>query len=188
MQITDIILVTENDKGTEINFLTDLAEYMTSVGVELAQRPIGGAFHMFDLEQTKHDRGMWTEEYVAANKSFHERYCYNMEQLCSFLSGEYNEKGAEHYLDEERCSKGCLQVLEELGINKDGSFREGEEFARDYAVEIREILSRVETVKAASLGEAIEQVMDKYHREEIVLDADDFQEVIIEQEQQRGGR
>lgn len=45
---------------------------------------------------------------------------------------------------------------------------------KDFAVEIREELSRTITIKAETLGDAIEQVMDKYKRGEIVLDAEDF--------------
>lgn len=45
---------------------------------------------------------------------------------------------------------------------------------KDFDIEIREELSRTVTVKAETLGDAIEQVMDKYKKGEIVLDAGDF--------------
>lgn len=44
-------------------------------------------------------------------------------------------------------------------------------------IEIREVLSRTESVKAGYLGEAICELMDKYRKGEIVLDADDFKGV-----------
>ncbi len=188
MEITDIILVTENYKGTEKNMLMNFTEYMIQFGMQTGKTPSLAAFHTLDLERSKDDRGMWTEVYFSANKSVNARYCVDMEQLCYFLSGRYNDKNAEYYLDEERCSKECFELLDELGINKDGSYREGPEFERDYAVEVREILSRVENVKAASLGEAIDKVMEMYHDEEIVLDSGDFQEVTIEQERKERGR
>ena len=188
MEITDIILVTENYKGTEKNMLMNFTEYMIQFGMQMGKTPSLAAFHTLDLERSKNDRGMWTEVYFSANKSVNARYCVDMEQLCYFLSGRYNDKNAEYYLDEERCSKECFELLDELGINRDGSYREGPEFERDYAVEVREVLSRVENVKAASLGEAIDKVMEMYHDEEIVLDSGDFQEVTIEQERKERGR
>ena len=45
---------------------------------------------------------------------------------------------------------------------------------KDYEIEIKEELARVIKVKAESLGDAIEEVMEKYDRGEIVLDAQDF--------------
>lgn len=45
---------------------------------------------------------------------------------------------------------------------------------RDYEVEVKEVLSRIETVNADSLEDAIDKVMDKYHAQEIILDAEDF--------------
>ena len=188
MEITDIILVTENYKGTEKNMLMNFTEYMIQFGMQTGKTPSEAAFHTLDLERSKNDRGMWTEVYFSANKSVNARYCVDMDQLCYFLSGRYNDKNAEYYLDGERCSKECFELLDELGINRDGSYREGPEHERDYAIEIREVLSRVENIKAASLEEAIDKVMEKYHKQEIVLDAEDFKDVTIEQERKYGGR
>ena len=64
----------------------------------------------------------------------------------------------------------------------------GKDKERPYRVEIKEILSRVETVNAASLGEAIDKVMEKYRDEEIVLSADDFEELKIKQEKKEKTR
>ena len=44
----------------------------------------------------------------------------------------------------------------------------------EYSIEIREVLSRTESVKAGYLGEALDELMDRYKRGEIVLDAGDF--------------
>ena len=188
MQLTDMILVTENDKGTEKNMLMNFTEYMIRFGMLTRKTPTEAAFHTLDLERSKNDRGMWTEVYFSANKSVNARYCSDMDQLCYFLSGRYNDKNAEYYLDEECCSKECFELLDELGINKDGSYREGPEHERDYAIEVREVLSRVENVKAASLEAAIDKVMEKYKNQEIILDAEDFRDVTIEPERKFGGR
>lgn len=45
---------------------------------------------------------------------------------------------------------------------------------KEFDIEITEELSRTVTVKAETIGEAIEQVMDQYKRGEIVLAAEDF--------------
>ena len=45
---------------------------------------------------------------------------------------------------------------------------------KDNEIEIKEELARVIKVKAESLGDAIEEVMEKYDKGEIVLDAEDF--------------
>lgn len=46
-----------------------------------------------------------------------------------------------------------------------------------FYIEIKELLSRVETVKAETLSEAIEIIIDRYYAQEIVLDAEDFKVV-----------
>ena len=48
---------------------------------------------------------------------------------------------------------------------------------QEFHIEIKELLSRVETVKAETLSEAIGMVMDRYYAQEIVLDAEDFKGV-----------
>ena len=188
MQITDIILVTENDKGTEINMLMNFTEYMAIIGTKIEDRPIDAVMHAQDLENTRIDDEIWTELYYSTNRSVNARYCRDIVQLCDFLSGVYNDRSNETYFRPERCSKNCLETLEEIGVCHDGSYRKGKEQEREYRVEVREILSRIETVTAPSLGDAIEQIMEKYHDQEIVLDADDFQEVIIDQERKMRGR
>ena len=183
-----MVLVIHNEKGTERNYLMDVMEYLNYVGQKVGTTPLTGAFHTLDLERTKEDSGEWTEVYSAANKTVHARYCYDIVQLCDFLSGVYNDRNGEHYFCPERCSKACLELLDEIGVEHDGSYRMGKDKERPYRVEIKEILSRVETVNAASLGEAIDKVMEKYRDEEIVLSADDFEELKIKQEQKEKTR
>lgn len=52
-----------------------------------------------------------------------------------------------------------------------------EQEGKEFQIEIREILSRVENVKADTLGDAIDQAMELYKRSEIVLDANDYKGV-----------
>lgn len=184
MEIHEIILVTENEKGVEINSIVNFTEYMLSIGCVDCGTLLETVLHAKDLVETKADRSAWTEIYRAANRSVSARYCLDMEQLCHFLAGGYNDKRYEYYLDTERCGAESLKLLEDLGINRDGTYREGKEHEQEYAVEISEVLKRIQKVTASSLGEAIEKVMEMYDLEQIVLNADDFLEVTFKQEKE----
>ncbi len=48
---------------------------------------------------------------------------------------------------------------------------------QEYEIEVEELLQRIVKVKAESKEEAVKIVMEKYRKEEIVLDAGDFIEV-----------
>ena len=48
---------------------------------------------------------------------------------------------------------------------------------KEFDVEIKEVLSRVEHVKAESIDDAINKAMDMYYSEKIVLDAEDMKGV-----------
>ena len=48
---------------------------------------------------------------------------------------------------------------------------------QEFQIEIKEVLSRVETVRAETLMEAVDIVMNRYYAQEIVLDAEDFKGV-----------
>lgn len=52
---------------------------------------------------------------------------------------------------------------------------------KEFDIEVSEMLSRTVKVEAETLGDAINQVMDKYKKGEIVLDAGDFVGKIIEE-------
>lgn len=52
---------------------------------------------------------------------------------------------------------------------------------KEFDIEVSELLSRTVKVKAEALGDAINQVMDKYKKGEIVLDAGDFVGKTIEE-------
>lgn len=48
---------------------------------------------------------------------------------------------------------------------------------KEYEIEIKEVLSRVEKVEAESLGEAIDRAMELYYSEQIILDDNDMKGV-----------
>ena len=91
MELTEILLVIENDKGTEKNLLMNFTEYMLQFGSRVEKTPMEAALHTLDLERTRMDNEVWTELYFAANKSVHARYCSGLEQLSNFLAGAHND-------------------------------------------------------------------------------------------------
>lgn len=52
---------------------------------------------------------------------------------------------------------------------------------KEYEIEIKEVLSRVQTIEAESMDDAINKAMELYYSEEIVLDANDMKEVAFEE-------
>lgn len=48
---------------------------------------------------------------------------------------------------------------------------------KEFEIEIKEELSRVEKIKAETLSEAIDIVMEKYYKSDIVLDTEDYKGV-----------
>lgn len=48
----------------------------------------------------------------------------------------------------------------------------------NFSIEIREVLSRVENIRADCLGDAIDEAVERYQSEKIVLDADDHKETM----------
>lgn len=173
----DMIMVTENWKGTETNMLLNFTDYMKDIVFHTNKEKMEIALEVLELEHTRDLREEWVETYLAANKSYSARYCADYNQLLQFLKGKLNDDIEEVRFDCERCSKECLEKLQELGINIYGKVVQEAEVkkeVRDYEVEVKEVLSRIETVNADSLENAIDKVMDKYHAQEIVLDAEDF--------------
>ena len=173
----DMIMVTENWKGTETNMLLNFTDYMKDIVFHMNKEKMEIALEVLELEHTRDLREEWVETYLAANKSYSARYCSDYNQLLQFLKGKLNDDIEEVRFDCERCSKDCLKKLQELGISIYGRIVQEAEIAkevRDYEVEVKEVLSRIETVNADSLEDAIDKVMDKYHAQEIVLDAEDF--------------
>ena len=51
---------------------------------------------------------------------------------------------------------------------------------REYDIEVKEQLSRIEHIKAESIDEAVDIVKKMYYSEKIVLDSDDMKEVIFQ--------
>ena len=118
MKLEDMILVVENRKGTETNFILNLTDYMGE-----ALKIWGGyaedmAGAIGTLYETKEGGKDWSDLYVSANKSIHASFCGSEPQLRGFLAGHFND--GEWSFDTERCSKECLDVLRIYNIKPDG--------------------------------------------------------------------
>ena len=65
MKLEDMIMVVENQKGTETNFLMDLTDYMKEIWSRFAE-PVADAIGA--LYKTKEGRTDWSDLYFAAKQ------------------------------------------------------------------------------------------------------------------------
>lgn len=118
MNITDIILVTENYNGSETNFLMDFMDFLDFAVKEswLSLKEL--AEDMATLGMTCGEKEKWMESCFAENTTLSARYCADEKQLEAFLRGGYNTD-KEWKFDEQRCFENCLNCLKTLGISTD---------------------------------------------------------------------
>lgn len=123
MKLKDIVLVVENDKGTETGFITDFAEYfaiMRRVYGEDAQALGKGVQELYGTKES----AAWADLYAAANKSCHARFCGGEEELRAFLSGGKRSEGETPYrIDAGRCAGSCREAIGANGITLQGKYR-----------------------------------------------------------------
>lgn len=152
MKINEIVLVTENWKGTEKNCLMTAADYLRYVDLDRFDSRKDVADTMMELGRTLGDENAWSENYFAANVTVSARFCTDDRQLTRFLAGFYNSTDQQILFDKSMCSGECLDKLSELGIDTKGkvsigslsytelysAFEQGEVFrnfnGRDYRV------------------------------------------------------
>ena len=118
MKLEDMIMVVENRKGTETNFLTDLRGYMEMAVKACDDSAVDMADAIGQLYGTKENNREWSELYFAGNKSIHAAFCTGEAQLRGFLMGNFND--GEWSFDEGRCPKNCLEVLRINNMKTDG--------------------------------------------------------------------
>lgn len=152
MKITDIVLVTENWKGTEKNSLMTFEDYLKYLDLDKFDSRKDVAEAMLELGKTLGDEKAWSEHYFAANITVFARFCTDDGQLARFLGGFYNSTDQQVLFDKSMCSGECLDKLSELGMDTKGkvsisklsytelysAFEQGEVFrnfnGRDYRV------------------------------------------------------
>lgn len=120
MEITDMILITENCKGTETNYLLDMDDYLGFIDKDSYLSRSELAQNMCELGRTLRENADWAEIYYAPNKTVSARYCADEEQLGDFLRGCYNSTEQEWRFEEQRCSASCLKKMKDIGMDKKG--------------------------------------------------------------------
>lgn len=151
MKLKDLILVTNNNKGTESKYLAGIEDYMTILFKAFEGSEAGVAHAVKELCQTK-ENNLWTEVYTAANRTFHAKFCGSQQELRNFLMGSHRMAGEETVFDKDSCTKECMDVLTAYNMDCEGrpligklhyerqerSFRQGETLhnlnGRDYSV------------------------------------------------------
>lgn len=119
MKLKDMLLVTNNNKGTEYKFLSDMEDYMALLfrAYEGAEAEIACAVK--ELCQTR-EGNLWTEVYLAANKTYHARFCRDEWELRDFLMGNHGMTEGEVSFDKNRCTEECLDVLTAYNMDHEG--------------------------------------------------------------------
>ncbi len=116
MDLKDMILVTENDRGTETNMLMTLDDYKSFIAIddmsELAE-------NLLQLGRTLGEADNFTEYYRAANVTVSARFCLDDIQLGHFLQGFYNDSKKFRF-DKEASSSECVAKLKEIGMTDKG--------------------------------------------------------------------
>lgn len=116
MNLTDIVLVTENDKGTETNMLMTVDDYKRFVDIEdlsdLSEQ-------MLLLGRTLGEADNFAEYYRTANVTVFARLCRDDVQLGHFLQGIYNDS-KEFRFDKEASSPECIVKMKEIGMTDRG--------------------------------------------------------------------
>ena len=118
MKLGDMVMVVENHKGTETNFLLNLTDYMEAALKLWGEHAEDMAGVVSTLYETKAGKKDWSDLYFAANKSIHASFCTGEAQLRGFLAGNFND--GEWSFDEGRCSGECLDVLRIYNLKTDG--------------------------------------------------------------------
>ena len=112
MDLKDMILVTENDRGTEINMLMTLDDYKSFIAIDDMSEL---ADNLLQLGRTLGKADNFTEYYRAANVTVSARFCLDDIQLGHFLQGFYNDS-KEFRFDKEASSSECVAKLKEIGM------------------------------------------------------------------------
>ena len=107
MDLKDMILVTENDRGTETNMLMTLDDYKSFIAVDDMSEL---ADNLLQLGRTLGKADNFTEYYRAANVTVSARFCLDDIQLGHFLQGFYNDS------KEFRFDKEAATSLKLLGV------------------------------------------------------------------------
>jgi hypothetical protein len=122
MKLEEMILVTENRRGAEYNYLLSFEDYLEAVQELFSDEAYDVAYAVETLFETK-EKKVWGEIHSMPNYTYQAKFCRGESELRSFLQGDYNDKNSKEpfYFDRDRCSVECHHVLEAYGLQIDGN-------------------------------------------------------------------
>ena len=130
MDLKDMILVIENDRGTETNMLMTLDDYKSFIAIDDMSEL---ADNLLQLGRTLGKADNFTEYYRAPNVTVFARFCKDDVQLGHFLQGLYNDSKQIRF-DKELSSPECLTKMKELAMTDKGWI---DDFSLHYEMENR---------------------------------------------------
>lgn len=120
MKISEMIMVIDNHKGIEKNFLCTFEGFVKNHISNACENFWEVAEMVSELEKANAQDNSFCEMYFAANKTMYARYCRDVNELRLFIAGKLND-GMTNVFEEDFCDKECLEVLYRLGISTDRS-------------------------------------------------------------------
>lgn len=120
MKIEEMIMVIDNHKGIEKNFLCTFEGFVKQHLTNACDNYFEVAEMVTELNQASAKDNSFCEIYFASNKTMYARYCRDMNELRMFIAGKLND-GMTNVFEEDFCDKECLDVLCRLGISTDRS-------------------------------------------------------------------
>lgn len=120
MKITDIILVMDNHKGTERNFLCTFEGFVKNHLTDACDSYFEAAEMVQELDATRGKLNEYCEMYFASNRTMYAKYCSSVSELQLFLLGKLNDE-VKHTFEESFCDRECLEAMERMGIDKNGA-------------------------------------------------------------------
>lgn len=126
MKYTELVMVVENYKGAEHNYLLTEADARTKILRERMQGTDYADFFM-ELGKTKAEspepgEGAWATAYFRPNYTVSMSYCHGQVELIGFLDGNFNDSPKDWSFDREECSEACLKFLRANKITEKGKF------------------------------------------------------------------
>ena len=120
MKIKDIILVIDNYKGIERNFLCTFEGFVKNHITNACDNFYEVAEMVKELDATRGKFNEYCEMYFASNKTMYAKYCSSISELQIFLLGKLNHE-TEVSFEERFCDKECLKTMERMGIHVSGA-------------------------------------------------------------------
>lgn len=120
MKLNEMIMVIENDKGTEVNSLCSMEDYLSDYVLKNTEDDMVRAELAGEIMQTKYEKELWSEIYLSANHTIHAKYCSDRNDLQAFILGCYNDARPDMNLSEHRSTAKCIEEIENMGIAYNG--------------------------------------------------------------------